>query len=96
MFLVVHLWAKPDQIAALRVYEDAALEIFRRHGGQIHQLLRPDAAISASDCSDEIQLLQIASMAQWDTFRGSQEIAALKNQRDACIARTRVFFCSAL
>lgn len=96
MFLLVHLWAKPDQIAALRAYEDAALDIFRQHGGQIHQILRPDAALCAPDSPDEVHLLSIALMAQWDTFRGSQEIAALKNQRDSCIARTRVFFCSAL
>lgn len=85
---MVHLWAKSDRYDDLRVYEDAALAIFRRHGGKVLQILRPDAVLCAPDCPDEIHLLQIESQSAWDRFRGDAELAARSDERAACIART--------
>lgn len=93
--LVVHLWARPGRENEFRTYEDAALTIFRRHGGEVLEVLHPDTTLSTAPVPHEIHRLRIASLEAWGRFQGDEKLRSLAPQRAACIAQTQLFFCRA-
>ena len=94
--IFVHLWRAPNRETEFRAYEDAALQIFSSHGGQVLEILRPDAALSSAPMPDEIHLLRIESLDGWNAFRADAQLATLADERAACIAQTQIFVCSEL
>ena len=91
--IFVHLWCVPNRHAEFRAYEDAALAIFSSHGGQVLEILRPDAALSSANAPDEIHRLRVESLDEWQAFRADEQLATLADERAACIAHTQVFVC---
>jgi hypothetical protein len=93
MILLVHLWCIQGQEAAFRTYEAAALQIWREHGGQVLEILTPDATLSTPPVPHEIQRLRIESIQAFNAFRSNGRLQSMAAQRAACIEQTQIFFC---
>ena len=96
MIILVHLWCVPEREREFRAYEDAALQIFRSYGGEVLEILRPDATLSSANAPHEIHLLRIALLDAWQAFRADEQLQLLAAERAACVARTQVLVCCPL
>ncbi len=83
------------QEAALRAYEDAALQIWRQHGGQVCEILTRDMALSTPSVPHEIQRLHSKSIEAFSAFRADETLQLIAAQRVACIEQIQLFFCPA-
>lgn len=92
--LVVHLFAHPGRLAALRAYERKALEILRTHGGEILAAFAPDAV--AGETPDEIQVLRFPDRTAYDAFLADPARKALAGERDAAVRGTQIFTAATL
>jgi uncharacterized protein (DUF1330 family) len=84
----VLLWARPGAAQALIEYEDAVLALLPEHGARLIQRARTNGENGAPT---EIQLIENASQAGYDSYLKDERRTALAAQRDAAIARTEVY-----
>ena len=75
----------------MKAYEDKALRIFRKHGGEVVAAFKPDSKQDDTSIPDEIQVLKIHSMEAFEKFMNDSERVALSDERDQVIAKTEVF-----
>jgi hypothetical protein len=88
--LVVHLFAHPGRLDALRAYESKALGILRRHRGDVVAAFAPEPDAS-SDLPDEIQVLRFPDRDAYAAFLRDPARAALAGEREAAVRASRVF-----
>jgi uncharacterized protein (DUF1330 family) len=86
--LCVLLWARPGATQALIEYENNVLALLPEHDARLLARARTDGA---DDAPTEIQLIEFASQAGYDSYLVDERRAALAAQRDAAIARTEVY-----
>jgi len=94
IYLTVHLYGKGGKPGGFKAYEQKALEIFRRHGGEIVVAYAPAPSSGSQEVPDEIQVLRIGSREAFDEFMHDPERASLAAEREAVIRRTDVFLSS--
>ena len=85
--LCVLLWALPGRQDAMREYEDQVLRFVPEHGGVVVHRLR---ASGIDDEPTEIQFIEFASQAGFDSFMRDERRIQLSDLRDASVARTQV------
>lgn len=96
-YLTVKLYGKKRIRGEFRAYEKKALDIFRRHGGEVVAAYVPEPGKGqASDKDlaeypDEIQILRIADRNAFEEFMKDPERLALSGERDAVIRKTEVY-----
>lgn len=73
----------------LRRYEQQAVPVMRRHGGQLVYVFRPVAG-TASTVPDEVHLLAFESEAGFVAFRNDPELHAVRQLRDAAVKQAIV------
>jgi hypothetical protein len=87
--LIVHLFIQPGQRDAFRAYEGRALQIARRHGGELVTAFRPVG--SEADTPDEIHHLRFPSEVEFENFVSDPEREELAELRKQAIRNQRVF-----
>jgi hypothetical protein len=84
--LVVQLWARDGDVAALEAFERRVAPLLARHGGAITCAVR----CAPGDGPDEVHVVTFPDRAAFDAYRGDPDTAALAGDRDRVIARTAV------
>ena len=87
--LCVLLWPHDGREAGLVDYEDRVLPLVAAHGGTVICRVRDGAGASDED-PYEVQILQFPTEQAFGLYMHDERRAALSEQRDAAIARTRV------
>lgn len=90
-YLTVKLYGKKRIRGEFRAYEKKALDIFRRHGGEVVAAYVPEPDKGQADYPDEIQILRIADRNAFEEFMKDPERLALSGERDAVIRKTEVY-----
>jgi hypothetical protein len=85
--LVVQLWARDGDVAALEAFERRVVPLLARHGGAITCAVR---CAPGGDGPDEVQVVTFPDRAALDAYRGDADTAALAADRERVIARTVV------
>jgi uncharacterized protein (DUF1330 family) len=95
LYLTVHLYVRPEATEAFRAYERKALDVFRRHGGEVVAAFVPERGTDPEG-PDEIQILRIADRARFESFLADPARLALATEREAAVRRTETFVARAL
>jgi uncharacterized protein (DUF1330 family) len=96
LYITVHLYGKTGVAGEFKDYESKALNIFRRHGGDVIVAYRPVRQSGAENVPDEIQILRIADQATLERFMKDPERVSMAAERDAVIQRTDLYLSDAL
>lgn len=91
LYLTVHLYGKRGVRGEFRQYEQKALDIFRRHGGEIMAAFVPAPREPGTDVPDEIQILRIPDRARFEAFMRDPDRVKLSEERAAVIRRTETY-----
>jgi uncharacterized protein (DUF1330 family) len=95
LYLTVHLYRHPEAAEAFRAYERKALDLFRRHGGEVVAAFSPERGTDPEG-PDEIQILRIADRARFESFLADPARQAWAAEREAAVRRTETFVSRAL
>lgn len=90
-YLTVHLFGRHGVPGEFQAYEEKALAIFRRHGGEVVAAFAPLPDANRKESPDEIQILRIADREAFDAFMRDPARVAMAGERDAVIRKTEVF-----
>jgi hypothetical protein len=90
-YLTVKLYGKNGIRGEFRAYEKKALDIFRRHGGEVVAAYVPEPDKSQAEFPDEIQILKMADRDAFEGFMKDPERLALSGEREAVIRKTEVY-----
>jgi hypothetical protein len=85
--LVVQLWARDGDVAALEAFERRVVPLLARHGGAITCAVR---CAPGGDGPDQVHVVTFPDRAAFDAYRGDPDTAALTGERERVIARTVV------
>lgn len=91
LYLTVHLYGRQGVPGEFKAYEQHALDLFRRHGGEVLVAYTPQRAAGDADTPDEIQVLRIADQAALDAFMTDPQRTTLAAERERVIRRTVVY-----
>jgi uncharacterized protein (DUF1330 family) len=89
LYLTVKLYGKNGLKGEFRSYETKALNLFRKHGGEVVVAYEP--VRDAADFPDEIQILRIAGKAELERFMNDPERLALSEERSRVIRKTEIY-----
>ncbi len=90
-YITVKLFGLSGRRGEFRAYEEKALAIFRRHGGEVVAAYTPLPDASIAEMPDEIQILRIADRQAFDGFMKNPERRAMAAERESVIRKTEVF-----
>ncbi|MEO7958536.1 MAG: DUF1330 domain-containing protein [Fibrobacteria bacterium] len=96
LYINVHLFGGKGYRGEFLEYEAKALEVFRRHGGEVVVAYAPVPAADGAETPDEIQVLRIPDRKAFDAFMQDPVRMAMAAERDAVIRKTEVFFSETL
>jgi uncharacterized protein (DUF1330 family) len=96
LYVNVHLFGRKGVRGEFLEYEAKALEVFRRHGGEVVVAYVPMPAADGAETPDEIQVLRISDRKALDAFMHDPSRAAMAAEREAVIRKTEVFISEAL
>lgn len=96
LYITVHLYGKTGTPGEFKDYESKALNIFKRHGGEVVVAYAPGLLKDQSELPDEIQILKIASQADFEGFMNDPDRTALASERETVIRKTEVFLSKAI
>lgn len=96
LYLTVHLYGHRGFPGEFKDYEQKALDIFKKHGGEVVVAFAPDRPSGTNEVPDEIQVLRIGSLEAFQSFMSDPERTRMAAERDAVIRRTDVFLSTEL
>ena len=91
LYITVHLYGRNGIPGEFREYEKKALDIFKRHGGEVVVAYTPARGSGSGDVPDEIQILRIRDKAALEGFMGYPDRAGMAAERESVLRRTEVF-----
>ena len=91
LYMTVHLYGRHGLAGEFREYEQKALDIFRKHGGEVIVAYVPAPSSGSAETPDEIQVLRIESRTALEEFMNDPSRVSMAGERDAVIRRTEVF-----
>lgn len=91
IYLTVHLYGRKGIPGEFKAYEQKALDMFKKHGGEVVVAYTPARSSGSLEVPDEIQVLRIGSREAFEKFMVDPERAGMAAERDAVIRRTDVF-----
>lgn len=94
LYITVHLYGKNGIRGEFREYEKKALDIFKKHGGEVVAAYAPVPGSGVEDMPDEIQVLRIGKKAAFDRFMIDPDRVSMAAERNSVIRRTEVFLSS--
>ncbi len=95
IYLTVLLFGRNGVQGEFLAYERKALEIFRRHGGEVIAAYAPDGSIPSENRPDEVQILRMGDRAAFEAFMRDPERVALAAERESVIRKTEVYLSGA-
>lgn len=93
-YATVKLYGRNGVRGEFLSYERKALDIFKRHGGEVVAAYAPvlgPVGVNQADFPDEIQILRIADRTAFDRFMQDPERLGLAAERDSVIRKTEVY-----
>lgn len=87
LYLLVHLVVAPGEEKTFRTYERRAIDILRRHGGELLYALRPE---TEPDRMHEIHLIRLPSHDALDAYRQDPALLAMREMRATAITSTSI------
>lgn len=93
-YATVKLYGRTGVRGEFLAYERKALDIFKRHGGEVVAAYVPEHGQdgeSREDFPDEIQILRIADRSAFDRFMQDPERLGLAAERDTVIRKTEAY-----
>jgi uncharacterized protein (DUF1330 family) len=91
LYATVKLYGKTGIKGEFRAYETKALNLFRRHGGEVVVAYAPRRNDSSADVPDEVQVLRIPGLAEFERFMKDPERLSMAQERERVIRKTEVF-----
>lgn len=91
LYITVKLFGRNGIRGEFRDYETKALNIFRKHGGEVVVAYAPAPDNSQSEMPDEIQILKIPGRSDFDKFMNDPDRIKLADERNAVIRKTEVY-----
>jgi len=91
LYITVKIFGRTGRRGEFRDYETKALNLFRKHGGEIVIAYAPSKDGGQVDPPDEIQILKIADRSGFESFLNDPERIKMSGERDAVIKRTEVY-----
>src|SRR6185369_10248298 len=91
LYITVKLFGRTGKRGEFRGYESKALELFRKHGGEVVVAYAPTLEKNQLERPDEIQVLKIPSRSQFEAFLNDPDRIRMSAERDEVIRRTDVF-----
>jgi uncharacterized protein (DUF1330 family) len=91
LYITVALYGKQKIKGEFREYEVKALNIFKKYGGQVIAAYVPVHDGRSEEMPDEIQVLRIASYAEFENFMNDPDRRKMTNERSQVIAKTDVY-----
>jgi uncharacterized protein (DUF1330 family) len=91
LYITVHLYGKTGTPGEFKDYESKALDIFKRHGGEVLVAYAPFVLKDQTGVPDEIQILKIASQPDFEGFMRDPDRVALAAERERVLGKTEVF-----
>jgi uncharacterized protein (DUF1330 family) len=91
LYVLAKLYVRPGAHAEFRTYERKALELFRRHGGQLVAAFSPEPGPEGVDWPDEIHVLNITDRTHFEDFLADPDRQALAGERDAVLRHSETF-----
>ena len=92
IYVVVHLYAGPGGINALRTYEREAIKIAREYGAELISAFVPQN--SGENAPDEIHLMTFPSEERLEDYRNDQGRLHLQNEHQDSIADANIYISS--
>ncbi len=96
LYLVVKLFGRAGVRGEFWEYENKALDLFRKHGGEVVAAFAPAPAGPGIEMPDEIQILKMADRAEFDTFMKDPARVDMAAERDRVIRKTEVYLSEAI
>ena len=96
LYVTVCLYGRQGVPGEFKAYEQHALDLFRRLGGEVLAAYTPQRAAASDDPPDEIQIMRIADQASLDAFVADPARTARAAEREAVIKRTVTYQSAAL
>lgn len=91
LYITVHLFGKQGIRGEFKAYEQKALDLFKKHGGEVVVAYVPTAEKTPGEWPDEIQILRIADRTKFDAFMRDPDRLKMADERDQVIRKTEVF-----
>ena len=91
LYITVHLFGRTGTRGEFREYEAKALNLFRKHGGEIVVAYAPAFDKGQLERPDEIQILKIADRSRFENFLNDPDRTEMADERNAVIKRTEVY-----
>lgn len=91
LYITVEIFGRQGFRGEFREYETKALDLFRKHGGEVVVAYAPIRDVSRAEHPDEIQVLKIAGQSEFEAFLSDPERAKLAPERDAVIRKTEAY-----
>lgn len=95
IYLAVHIFGNKGVLGGFRDYEEKALGIFKRYGGEVIvayvPVELPGAQGLGGEFPDEIQILRIADRADFEAFMKDPERVSMTAERVRVIRKTEVY-----
>lgn len=91
LYVTVKLFGRTGIRGEFRDYEAKALDIFRRHGGEVLVAYAPTVDGNLAERPDEIQILKIPSRAAFEKFMHDPDRIGMAGERDQVIRKTEVY-----
>ncbi len=95
IYLIVHIFGIPGIPGGFRDYEEKALSIFKRYGGEVIAAFAPveykGAPGFSGDLPDEIQILRLPDHAGFEAFMRDPDRVSMGEERIRVIRKTDVY-----
>ncbi|MBW8889706.1 MAG: DUF1330 domain-containing protein [Fibrobacteres bacterium] len=91
LYVTVKLFGRTGKRCEFRDYEAKALDIFRKHGGEIMVAYSPAFDKNQVDRPDEIQVLKIPDRSAFEEFLNDPERIKMAGERDGVIRKTEIY-----
>ncbi len=91
LYITVKIFGRTGRRGEFRGYETKALNLFRKHGGEIVIAYAPAIDGSQAEPPDEIQILKIADRSGFESFLNDPERIKMSGERDAVIRKIEVY-----
>ena len=91
LYITVMLYGKQKIKGEFKEYETKALNIFKKHGGEIIAAYAPVNDGSKEEMPDEIQILKIADQAELEKFINDPERLSMTDERNQVISKTVLY-----
>jgi len=90
LIVIANLKIRAGKRTQFEDFERQALEIIRRHGGELLHTVHPIATLPPTDLPDEVHILRFPHQSALDAYRTDPDLLSLAGLRSEAIASTGI------